>query len=720
MSARLRLSRRAFLFGAGGAAAVVALGAGGYEALKPGPARLAGRRINVWLSILETGDIQFACPGLEMGQGTTTVLPMIVAEEMGADLSRILVVPVPRAPELYGNPIFDGHLVTADSKTTRGYFDPLRLAGAEARLALITTAAASRGWQEADCFAEGHAVRHRPSGRHVGFAEIAKATTLELPDAVGSADFKPRSTYRLIGTSPAEKDLQAKVTGRMSFGIDARMADTLVAVLARAPQLGATPETVDETAARNVPGVVDVVRLEDAVAVVAEALWPALKGRNLLDIAWTRPEPFDTASERALLEDALARPLDPAHVVRGSVAAAANAEAAPIRIARSFFSPNVTHIALEPMNATVRGTAYGLGAEITGPTQSLDLDMRYGARTWKTAPFLVETRATPAGGAFGRRVLNDVVRDAALVAKAVGRPVQVVRPLADEMRRGMVRPAAAQTIEATADADGTLRSWVHRVASDGVLGRHIPATLEQRGGVDNTSTDGLFHGYRVAAEAIAWHRVTCRPDPGFLRGVSAGYTVFAIETTADAIARAAGRDPLEWRLSHLTDPRQKRVLQAVADTAGWGATSSPDRSRGLSVMSLRESAIATVAEISLESGAVRVTKLWIAADVGLAIHPEKVVGQIEGAELHGVSLALKERLIYAGGATEAEGIADYAMLSADEAPEIDVTLIDEAEATHPFGAGEIGLPGVAPAIANALTALTGAEPTELPLAIGGA
>ncbi|ARE42389.1 Isoquinoline 1-oxidoreductase beta subunit (plasmid) [Rhodovulum sp. P5] len=517
MSRRTRLSRRLFLASAGGMTVAVGLGAG--RALWPTPGPRAGQAVNAWAALLDDGRVAFACPAQDLGQGAPLALSMILAAEIGADPGLVAVQAAPRDAGTYGNPDFDGRMVTADSKTTRGYWPLLRLAGAEMRAALIATAARMQGWAEADCSTAEHSVAHRPSGARVSFAEIAANGRLRMP---GTPGLRPGVELTPLGTSPDDPRMRAIVTGQKRFGTDRRATDASVAVLARSQHLDGLPLTVDDTAARAVPGVEAVVILDDAVAVVARHTWAALKGREALVVRWSDPGGFDSETEAETLRAALDDDSQKCVTLR----ATGVATGAPTLTAR-FHAPMLKHLVPEPLNAQARGKDYGLGVTVESATQSLDLDMRFAAQTWKTAPFMVETIAHPAGGAYGRRVLNDVVRDACAVTKSLGRPVQVIRPLVDELQRGQVRPAAAQRVAAWLAPDGTLSGWSHDFASDGPLAAQLPASLKgANGDEDNTATDGAYHPYRVPADRIRWTRVATQPVPGFLRGVSAGYTVW--------------------------------------------------------------------------------------------------------------------------------------------------------------------------------------------------
>lgn len=708
----LAVSRRGLLGGAGVVAATGAVAGGMWWAGRG--AGLPGQEINDFVSIESDGTVVFACPAVEMGQGATTALPMVLAEEMGADLKRIRVVAARRDDRRYGNPEFDGRMVTADSKTTRGYFDLLRRAGAGARWALLDAARQLQGWTQDDMDIREHTVWHRPSGRHLDFSEIVARTHLSPPDQEHPA-LKSRQAYTIVGSSPPMRDTLAKVTGRHRYGIDRRSEDALVAVVSRAPHLGGRPIEVQESPARGLAGVVAVIKLDDGVAVVATNSWSALEGARRLNVAWSPPTSFSDGDCDAALDAALTSDQNRgvALATKGDVASALSSSSR--RLVATYRAPHVSHLAMEPMNAEARGTTFGLGVDVRSSTQSMDLDMMHAARSWKTAPFLVATEAAPCGGAFGRRVVNDVVGDAARVAKAMGRPVHVVRPLTDELRRGQVRPAAVQTIEAGTDASGSLTAWRHTVASDSVLARQIPSTFEARGRLDNTATDGMRHPYRVGAERLTWIRHETPVSPGFLRGVAAGHTTWAIETMVDRIARVHDRDPLAWRLAHVDDRRGRAVLERVAERAGWGHPEAVVR--GLALMAFRGAWVATIA-IMTDEAQPRLARLCVAVDVGLAIHPENVRRQVEGATVFGLSMAMLERLTFAEGQAQIASVADYPVLRADALVPIDVEIVGNEAAERPEGAGEIGVPTVAPAIANAIAVRTGSWSDSLPLAFG--
>lgn len=703
MTHRRKLSRRAFLALTGVGAIVVG---GGVAALSlQAQTPMSGQAFNAFVAITAEGDIEIVCPAQDLGQGAPLALAMILAEEIGAELSRVRILPAPRDAARYGNPDFNGRMVTADSKTILGYWPLLRQAGAEARLALIETAARQHGWRIEDCSTQGHAVRHMPSNTEVGFKQIVAGGSLRMPGATVK-DHKPPQDFTLLGSSPQHLDARDIVTGRKRFGTDMRPDGTDIAILSRSPHLGGTVVSFDDGKARAVDGITAVYLLQDrsAIAVIGSDTWSAMKGARALDIVWSEAPAFDSDTERGALEAALDDPGRHAVVLRGKGLRPDRETSA------GFYAPSLTHVLPEPLNATAGAHTMGLGVTLVGATQSLDLDMRYGAQTWKTAPFMVETRGTPSGGAYGRRVLNDAVRDAAEIAKALGRPIQVIRPQLDEMIRGQIRPAAVQRLSAELDAQGNLASWRHEIASDGTLATHLPSSLKGSAGTeDNTATDGAYHPYSCANQEVRWVRVASLPTPGFLRGVSAGYTVWAIEVTLERLLRQAGQDPLEWRLRHVEDARLAAVLRQVAAMAAWGEAG---RHLGLAAMIFRGSRIATVVEV-IET---RVHHVWIAVDAGQVIHRSQLLAQIEGGVVWGLSQALHENLTFREGGAAIASLADYPMLGNGALPPIDVALVEET-GRAPGGAGEIGVPTTVAAVCNAMEASTGRRFDTLPLAV---
>jgi len=716
---RKSFSRRTFLLGAGAA------GAGGAALaftvglpVKTPFAAIRGVVPNIWVAVGTDGIVTIACPAAELGQGASTALPMVLAEELDADWSRVRVV-APPFDHAYGNPKFFDRFVTADSRSTAGYWDPLRTAGAEARAVLLETAARHWGVPAGELATEPGVVVDARRNRRMDYGAVA---ALDPVSPKGSAPLKPRAAWRLIGTSPERLDLADKVTGRARYGVDVRMDGLRIAAVARGPLPGSAPVTVDDRAARAVPGVETVVALPDGVAVVARDTWAAEQGRDALSVTWSdggtdggKAAGYDSdAALRAFA--AVAR--DPARqgyeARRTGDVTAAFAGAARV-LEAEFASHHVAHAAMEPMNATARVHTMGLGVDVVAPTQARSLDMRLAARAAKTAPFMIDVTGTLVGGAFGRRVDNDASRDAVLIAKATDLPVKVVRRHADDLTHGQYRPLAAQRLRAALDAQGRVVGWSHRIVADSVIARLFPDRFEDERHLDQTVIDGQEHAYAIPSQHLDYVREDTGIPVGFLRGVGGGFTVWAIECFLDEIAAVAGRDPLEFRLGMLPDAPARRVLTEAASMAGWG-NRPPNAPLGLAYCRFRGAHIALVAEVDMgRTGDLRVPKVWAAVDAGIAVHPDAVRAQVEGAIVMGTGMALREAVVFRNGVPLVESLADYPILGPRDVPEISVRLIP-SDAGQPAGAGEIGVPPTAPAIGNAVFAATGRRLRQLPFA----
>jgi len=706
MTGFLRLSRRSFIVA--GAAGAVGIGFG--QKLEAAPRLNLGTgrmtELNLWVSIAEDGIVTVQHPSAELGQGSRTVIPMILAEELDADWSLVRAATAPY-DSAYANPDFVSNgaprLVTADSTTTPGYWQSLRLAGAQARRILLANAARRWDVDVVGLRTEAGRVIDDTTGRTLTYGEIASFARVpfRLP-AVDPSDLKATGAYRIVGQSPLRLDTEEKLTGRAIYGIDASLPEMLYASVEYPPNVGAAPVSIDDAACLAVPGVVQVVPLEHGVGVVAEGSWAARQGRAALGVTWSVPATasYDSAATKAAFLT-IARDAAIEGVMNRRVGDYAAAKDGAARIfTADFVSDHVTHACMEPMTALVRTHSFGRGAEAIVPTQSQDLDMRMLARTLKTPPIMIDVTPVYAGGGFGRRVENQVVADAALISKAVGAPVKVIQSFEDDIRHGVYRALAAQHLEAALDAQGRITGWSHRVVGDSAYARMFPEQFEAAAGLDRTVVDGQAHLYTIANQHLDYVRRDMGIPIGYLRSVGGGYTFWAVEHFLDQIARETGVDPLELRLSMLEDARARRVLEAAAEMAGWG-----DRPLGLAFTSYRGTMTAVVAELA-EEEPMRVLRFWAAVDPGLAIHPRNVEAQIEGALVMGTNIALKEAVPFVNGETMVSGLADYPVLRLSETPAITVRVIQSPE-IGPQGVGESGVPPAAASIANAALATWG-------------
>ena len=597
---------------------------------------------------------------------------------------------------------------------------PLRLAGAQARRVLLDAVAARWNVPVGELTTEPSVVVHARSGRRISYGEIAQFATppAELP-TITPADLKKTNEFRLIGKNLPRVEMPEKVTGAAKFGLDVSVPDMVYATVLRAPVPGSTPDTVDETAARAVSGVTDVVRLPYGVGVLGTGFEAVQKGKAALKVAWTKgakAESYSTDRVRgdyAAIAVSLSGPPGLAIHKEGDVAAAM--KTAERTFSALYLSDHVYHATMEPMNALARVSADGASAELWLPTQGPTLNQLAAAAVLKTTPDKITVHTTFLGGGFGRRLENDFVLDAVLLSKASGKPVKVIWSREDDVRNDKFRPLTAQYLQAALDARGNLSAWRHRIVAPSIYARFNPPAYAQLQGKDLPVIEGHELSYSVANQLHEYFREERGYDVGLWRSVGAGYTKFAIESFIDEIARAQRIDPVAFRLRLLAhDDRAARVVRAAARMAEWDRRRK-GRALGFAFSDTWRSYIGAVAEVSVDrpSGKIRVHEVWCAVDPGIAIQPDNVVAQIEGAAIFGVSAALTERITIENGVVQQSNFHDYPLLRMADAPDIHVDLLTSEQ--PPGGIGEVGLPPMGGAIANAVAALTGARVRALPM-----
>jgi isoquinoline 1-oxidoreductase beta subunit len=715
-----KISRRAFLGGSAGLTFGFALGLP-----KSSEAQSAPGRLNAYVSIAPDGTITIQQPVAEMGQGISTGLPLIVAEELDADWGRVKVVQSPIDPA-YSHPIFKAQYVVA-SISTLGYWTPLRMAGAQARRTLIEAAASKWGVSAAECTTEPSMVVHSPSGRKMSYGEIATfATPPATPPALDAGkDLKKPGEYRLLGKGVPRVDVPAKTDGSARYGIDARIPGMAYATFVRPPVRGSGPASSNADAVKKLPGIVEVVTLEHGVAIVGETYAAVNKARKQLKVDWRGGLPGEAINTDKDLQTYLGDGRDPKRVgvewkSKGDPAKAI--AGATRTVSREYLSDHVYHAQMEPMNATadVRRDGIDIWVGTQAPTRTtLDVAKALGA-----TPEMVKVHQQYLGGGFGRRATVEASVDAALVSKAVSRPVKLILSREDDLWAGTFRPMTSQRLEVGTDASGKIVAWQHRVVGEPVgdfvyhpgynkaakdrdtifmMGAELPYYNK----VDHWRSEHLMEPERT--RVAAW------------RGIGAGYTKFAIESMMDELAHAAKMDPLAYRLLHTDDGRARRVLEKVAEMSGWGKKPPAGRARGIAFAEYGilapkvGSLVGAVAEISVDqkTGRIRVHHYWAAADAGLAINPPAFAGQMESAIVWGLSCALKERVTMVNGVVQQSNFHQYEVLRMSEVPEIKVEIITGA-APVPSMVGELGVPCTAPAVANAFFALTGKRLYHMP------
>jgi isoquinoline 1-oxidoreductase beta subunit len=701
-------TRRGLLAGAGGLVFAFALGAP-----RDGQSQAAGSgALNAYVRIATDGTITIQAPVPEMGQATNTAIPLIVAEELDADWSRVRIETAPVA-EAFHNPVFRSQFVVA-SLSTRAYWMPARTAGAQARRVLIDAVAARWGVPADQLTTEPGMVVHAASNRRIGYGEVAAFATVPNPlPTVAPEQLKAPAQFRLIGRDVPRWDVPAKSTGRATYAIDADMPGMVHAVLARAPVMGSRPVRHNGDALRARPGVIAVVALENGVAVVAERIEQALAARRALEVAWsTAPASgFDSEAAKArYLADARDE-AKPAVVGRRSGDVAPALAAAARRLSGEFTTGYVYHAQMEPLSCLASVTAEGV--QVWAGTQWPSRVQAEAARIAGVTPDKVRVHMLPMGGGFGRRAHVEYATEAVEISKAVGRPVKLTSTREDDIANAHVRPMTAHRIDIGLDAAGKVTAWKHRIASDLTVPQlYGQARLEAQRGVDHIVMAHADVPLYDVANHLAEH---VYEDSGVRtapwRGIGAGPNAFAIECMVDELARAAGQDPLAYRLALLKEERGRAVLRAAAEMAGWprapeGAAFGIAFSR-LGVPQLGESLAAVVAEIALDraSGRIAVRRLSCAVDVGLPVQPRNIARQVEGSLVWGVSSALKEEITFRSGAVQQHNFTDYEPLRLSEMPRIEVRVIRSGDI--PLPVGELGLASVTPAIANAVATLTG-------------
>ena len=675
---------------------------------------------SAFLQVTEDGTVTLWLTKSEMGQGVRTVLPMIVAEELEVDLSTIRVEQATADPKY-------GEQFTGGSSSVSGLWDPLRTASAQAREMLVGAAARTWGVPVGECRAEHGTVAHAASGRRAGYGELVPVASALAPPA--TPRLKAPGEFTVLRRATPRLDTPAKVDGSARFGIDVRLPGMLYACVARCPVFGQAIRGYDETKARAVRGVRDVVALEageilvdgmwkyripGVVAVVAESSWAAIQGCHALDCRWEEGAnaQLDSAQLTRIFADR----------VRQSGILGRNdgdAEAALDRAARvveaTYEVPFLAHATMEPMNCTA-DVRVGR-CELYVPTQYPTGARQVTEQLLGLPPEAVRVHTTLLGGGFGRRFEMDWVIDAVRTSRAVGRPVQVLWTREHDLQHDNYRPASYHVVRAGLTGDRRISAWMHRMAAPSIIGWHAPELLRRPNALADEALDGAADlPYAIPNLRVEYCPVSTPIPVGWWRSVFASQNAFVNESFFDELAHETGRDPVELRRQLLKDaPRHLRVLELAAERSGWG-TSAPDgRTRGIAVHKFFSDAIvAEVAEISLGSkGEVRVHRVVCAVDCGMALNPSTVAAQMESGIVYGLSAALNGAITIEGGRVKQSNFHDYPVLRMSQMPAVEVHIVPSDDTPH--GVGEPAVPPIAPAVANAIFRATGKPIRRLPI-----
>lgn len=696
-------------------------------------ARAAGSKASfmpgAYLRITADDVVTLILARTEMGQGTSTMHAQLIAEELELAPSSIKLEHA-GADRRYDNPAL-GFQLTGGSTSTSGSWGPYRQAGAVARELLISAAAKTWGVSRADCVARDGAVTHTPTQQRLRYGDLAEvAATLPTPVV------KPREKdFKVIGKPTPRVDSMLKVTGQAGFGIDVQVPGLKVAVLLRSPVPGGTLASFDATEAKKLSGVAHVVAVAAGVAVVGDTYFHARRAAQVVKVTWNEGAlaKFDSKTLREEHTKALAAP-GGKRVKNVGDAPDALSKAGTV-LEAEYFAPFLAHATMEPQNATawVRDGK----VEIWAPTQGPMMAVEQVARMLDLHQDAVTVHTTWVGGGFGRRISQDYVLEAVQVSKAVGGPIKVVWSREDDLRHSPYRPAATHRVRGAIDASGKPVAWHHRVASQSILsfvlpefaGAALPAGLHfLQGALVSLGKGSLslndpsaFEGPDTLAYELPHLAVDFVPvEPGvpvaFWRSVGHSHSAFATESFIDELAHAAKTDPVEYRRSLLRKQHRHRwVLELVAEKIGWTTPPPEGVGRGVAVHKSFESYAAAAVEVKVEDGAIVVKRVVIAIDCGRVVNPDIVKQQLESAVIFGLSATLKQRITFENGRVQQSNFHDYPPLRVGEVPKIEA-YVRENEAA-PTGVGEPGLPVIAPAVANAVFALTGKRLRSLPLSL---
>lgn len=714
------VSRRDFMVGAAGFTFAVLLpGCAGPRPMEPGGAMLAAATGNTqtfspWVSIATDGTVFIHSPAVEMGQGSLTSLPLILAEELDADWAKVRIVPAPPDDKLYGNPGFGGTMYTAGSNAVRSYFMPLRTFGAQVRRVLLENAARRWGVPIAELTTEPSVVVHAKSGRRLGYGEIAAFAEIpaKAPE-IRPEELKKPSDFRLIGHDVLRVDLPGKVNGTARYSIDTHVPGMLYGAILRAPVENSAPAQVDDAAARAIPGVKRIVRLPFGVGVIAETPWAAFAAKDALKVTWDRTAPgwgFDseqaitryTAAARDLT--APGKPWDQAGDMAGAMAQATSV------LDAEFHCDYAYHAQMEPLNSIASVSASGDACEVWVGSQSQTMAVTAVAKALGIPAEKVRLHDTLLGGGFGRRGHRDeeFVVDSVMLSKEVRRPVKLMWTREDDVKNGRFRPMSAHFLRAGIDAAGGIIAWQHRVACDWVTPFMDPVRF--KGAMKENDVIAIvgseIRTYDVP-NRLAEHLgqdTGIRTSP--LRGVGVVANKFATEAFLDEIAARRGLDPVELRLQLLKDtPRGQAVVKAAVEMSDYRRP-RPGRGLGLAFADYSNTMLAGVAEVSVDgqNGRIRLHNFWVAIDPGIAVQPDNIVAQTESSIVYGVGLTLSERITFKNGVVQQSNFHDYAVPRMRDVPEMHVRLTPTPNA--PTGVGQMATPLVAPAVASAVYAIT--------------
>jgi isoquinoline 1-oxidoreductase beta subunit len=714
-------SRRQLMIGAAGFSFAIVLGEIGDAAAAAVGSDVSGRKMSPWVTISTDDVVAIMSPAAEMGQGSLTSLPLILAEELDADWSKVRVVVAPPNDELYKNPAF-GFMYTAGSNAVTAYFKDLRRFGAQVRKVLLANAARRWNVPVAELTTGPNVVVHEKTGRRLSYGEIAAfAEVPATAPEVAESELKRPDQFRLIGKDVMRVELPQKVNGTAQYAIDVQVPGMLYGAILRAPVEGAAPAAVNDVKAKAVAGVVQIVRLPYGVGVIAATPWAAFDAKNALEVTWTRTgKAWGFDSDQALgAFAAAARDLSqPAKLWGKEGDAPAALRTAASVVEGEYRNDLVYHAQMEPLNAVAAVSPEGDACELWCGVQSKTIAVTVAADALGIAPDKITYHDMLMGGGFGRRGHRDeeYVHDAVALSNAVKKPVKVMWTREDDVHNGRFNPLSAHYLRAGFDSTGKLIAFHHRKACDEVTAFQDPVRFERSKGRDNIAFNGLDAPYYEIPNRLA---EAVPRESGLrtssLRGIAHLTNIFAIESFMDELARKRGVDPATFRRELVkTNPRATHVIDTVKRMAEWGRKRDGS-ALGFTYMNYSGTQIALIAEAAVDrkSGALHVPKIWVALDPGIAVQPDNIIAQTESSVVYGLGFALTERITVEDGAVQQSNFYDYHVPRMNEIPEIVIELV--ATDNHPTGVGQMATPLVAPAIANAVAELAGVRLRHTPM-----
>ena len=670
--------------------------------------------LNAWIRISPNDEVTLISSQSEMGQGIMTTLPAVLAEELGADWNRVKVEFSAVAPA-YRNPRINWQF-TGNSESTTGFFELMRTMGASAREMLITAAAKRWGVNAEECYTDQGRIIHRPTSRAFEFGEVAEEAAHVTPSQ--TPKLKAQSEWKLLGRSLSRVELSSKLNGAAIFGLDFTVSEMVYAALLQSPVHGGTVSSFEKGSVMSVPGVIDVVPIPNGVAVVANGYWQARQALKSLKVTFDAGANAGVSSETLVEQYRAALGGNSWKTVKtegdGLRAEDMSAKFANV-YSQEYESQFLAHATMEPMNCTAHVTDDS--CTVWGPLQGPELAKLVLSGMLKLPPEKVSIIRTLLGGGFGRRLLVDFVVQAALISKAVSRPVKVVWSREEDMQHDVYRPATLNRITAGHDQDGRPKAVAHKVVSPSILQFvYAPAVTEDN---DPSCLEGLMEThYDIPSQRVDFKLLKVGVPTSVLRTTGYGPNIFATESFIDELAFKAKQDPYEFRRRLLKNERSLKLLETLAEKSGWKKKAARGVARGLAYTEAFRTHIGHVVELSVEDKLVRIHRITCVIDCGIALDPDITKNSIEGGTVWGLGVAFKSNIGFQNGRTVESNFHDYQIAQMDDTPPIEVHIVN-GSAKELGGTGEVGPVTVVPAVANAIFAATGKRYRSLPLSRHG-